>query len=90
MVTIRLQMVEVVLCAKYCMQYSNDTAQTVIRQLLNAEARVRAHVNPCGICSGASGAGTEFCPNPSVSFWQYHSTVVPYTLISFGGGYRAR
>jgi hypothetical protein len=33
-------------------------AQVVSRRPLTAEARVRARVNPCGICGGQSGTGT--------------------------------
>jgi hypothetical protein len=34
--------------------------QVVIRRPLTAEARVRALVNPCGICGEQSGTGTGF------------------------------
>jgi hypothetical protein len=34
-------------------------AQVVSRRPITAEARVRARVNPCGICCGQSGTGTE-------------------------------
>jgi hypothetical protein len=37
-------------------------AQVVSRRPLTAEARVRARVNPCGICGGQSGTGTGFSP----------------------------
>jgi hypothetical protein len=36
--------------------------QVVSRRPLTAEARVRARVNPCGICGGQSGTGTGFTP----------------------------
>jgi hypothetical protein len=35
-------------------------AQVVSRRPLTAEARVRARVNPCGICGGQSGTRTGF------------------------------
>jgi hypothetical protein len=37
-------------------------AQAVSRRPLTAEARVRARVNPSGICCGQSGTGTGFSP----------------------------
>jgi hypothetical protein len=50
-------------------------AQIVSRRPLTAEARVRARVNPCGICGGQSGTGTGFSPRSSVFLYQCHSTV---------------
>jgi hypothetical protein len=41
-------------------------AQAVSRWPLTAEARVRARVNPCGICGGQSGTD-RFSPSTSVS-----------------------
>jgi hypothetical protein len=38
-------------------------AQVVRRRPLTAEARVRAWVNPCGICGGQSGTVTGFSPS---------------------------
>jgi hypothetical protein len=35
-------------------------AQVVSRRPLTAEARVRAWLNPCGICGGQSGTRTVF------------------------------
>jgi hypothetical protein len=60
-------------------------SQVVSRRPLTAEARVRARVNPCGICSGQSGTGTGFfseyfCFLLSI----YHSTVAIQTNIILG------
>jgi hypothetical protein len=59
-------------------------AQVVSRRPLTAEARVRARVNPCGICGGQSGTGTGFSSSSSVSPCQYHSTVALQTRIIWG------
>jgi hypothetical protein len=56
-------------------------APVVNRRPLTAEARVRARVNPCGICGGQSGTGTGFSASSSVFPWQYHSTVALQTHI---------
>jgi hypothetical protein len=58
-------------------------AQVVSRRPLTAEARVRARVNPYGIC-GQSGTGTGFSPSFSVFPSQYHSTVPLQTRIISG------
>jgi hypothetical protein len=57
-------------------------AQAVNRWPLTAEARVRAPVDPCGICSGQSGTGADFSPRYSVFSCQYHSTIAPYSCIT--------
>jgi hypothetical protein len=59
-------------------------AQVVSRRPLTAEARVRARVNPCGICGGQSGTGTGFSFSFSVFPCQYHSTVAVQTHIIWG------
>jgi hypothetical protein len=52
-------------------------AQVVSRRPLTAEARVQARVNPCGICGGQSGTGTDFSPSSSVFPCQY---IIPLSL----------
>jgi hypothetical protein len=59
-------------------------AQVVSRRPLTAEARVRARINPCGICGGQNGTGTGFSPGSSVFPCQYHSTVALQTHIIWG------
>jgi hypothetical protein len=41
--------------------------QAVSRRPLTAESRVRARINPCGICDGQSGPGTGCSTSSSVS-----------------------
>jgi hypothetical protein len=60
-------------------------AQAVIRRTSAAEARVRARVIPCGICSGHGGSGTGFSSSSSVFICQDHFTVALHTRISSGG-----
>jgi hypothetical protein len=57
-------------------------AQAVSRRPLTAESRVRAQVNPCGVCGGQSGTGTGFSPSSSVSPCQCYSTIGFHTHIS--------
>jgi hypothetical protein len=49
---------------------------------LTAEARVRARVDPCGICGGKSGTGAGFSPSSSVFPCHHHSTIAPYSSIA--------
>jgi hypothetical protein len=58
-----------------------DAAQVVSRRPVTAETRVRARVNPYGICGGQSGIGIGFSPSPLVFPCQYHSTVALQTHI---------
>jgi hypothetical protein len=59
-------------------------AQVVSRRPLAAEARVRSRVNPCGICGGQSGTGTDFSPSSSVFRCQYIISPSLSKLISSG------
>jgi hypothetical protein len=65
-------------------QEGRAMAQVVSGRTLTADARVRARVNPCGICGGQSGTGTGFSPSSSVSLSIYHSTVALQTHIIWG------
>jgi hypothetical protein len=56
-------------------------AQAVSHRSFTAEAWVRAHVSSSEIYGGQSGTGTGFSPSHSVFPCQYHSIVVPYSLI---------
>jgi hypothetical protein len=56
-------------------------AQAVSRRPLTAKVRIRARVNPCGICGGQSGTGTGFSPSYSVFPCQYNSPVALQTHI---------
>jgi hypothetical protein len=57
--------------------------QAVSRRPLTAESRVRARVNPGGVCGEQSGAGTGFSPSSSDFPCQYHPTVL-HTHIIWG------
>jgi hypothetical protein len=59
-------------------------AQAVSRRPLTAEARIRARLNPRGICGGQSGTGTGFSASSTVFPCQYHSTVALQTHIIWG------
>jgi hypothetical protein len=64
--------------------WGRAVAQVVSRRPLTPEARIRAWVNPCGICGEQSGTGTGFSPSSSVFPSQYHSTVALQTHITWG------
>jgi hypothetical protein len=57
-------------------------AHAVSRWPLIAEARVRARVNPCGICGGQSGTGTGFFSEFFGFPCKYNSTIAPYSSIT--------
>jgi hypothetical protein len=60
-------------------------AQVVSRRPLAAEARIRACVNPCGICGGQSVTGTGFFSEFfGFPLSVYHSTVALQTHIIWG------
>jgi hypothetical protein len=60
-------------------------AQVASRRSLIAEARVRAWVNPCGICGGQSGTGTVFFSEFfGFPLSIYHPTVALQTRIIWG------
>jgi hypothetical protein len=56
-------------------------AQAVSRWPLTVEARVRARVNPCGICGGQSGTGQVFSEYFGFPC-KYHSAIAPYASIT--------
>jgi hypothetical protein len=51
-------------------------AQVDSHRPLTAEARVRARVNPCGICVEQSGTGTGF----SFEFFGFPISIIPPSL----------
>jgi hypothetical protein len=57
-------------------------AQAVSRWPPTAEARVRARVDPCGICGGQSVTGAGYSSSSLVFPWKYHSTIAPYSYIT--------
>jgi hypothetical protein len=65
---------------RYCIPGS-CMAQAASLRLLIAEARVRARLNPCGICGGT---GTGYSPSSSDFPCHYHS-IVTLQFISSGG-----
>jgi hypothetical protein len=59
------------------MNFGRVMSQVVSRRPLTSEARVRAPVNPFGICDGQSGTGTDFSQSFSVFPCQY---IIPPSL----------
>jgi hypothetical protein len=59
-------------------------AQVVSGRPFTAEARVRARVNPCGICGGQSDTGTGFSPSSWGFPCQYIIPPSLFKLISSG------
>jgi hypothetical protein len=59
-------------------------AQVVTRRPLTEEARVRARINPYGICGGRSGTGTGISLSFRFSPVNIHSTVALQTRIIWG------
>jgi hypothetical protein len=58
--------------------------RAVSRRQLTSESRVRARVNPCGICGGQNDTETGFSPSSSVFPCQYHPIVVLHTHMPSG------
>jgi hypothetical protein len=58
--------------------------QVVSRRPLTSETRVRARVNPLGICGGQRGTGTGFFSVFFSFLLSYHSTVAFQTHIIWG------
>jgi hypothetical protein len=67
-----------------CLILGLGCAQAVSRRPLAAEARVRAWVNPCGICGGKNCTGTGNSPSCSVFPCQCSFTVDLHSHISSG------
>jgi len=48
-------------------------SEAVTPRSLNVQARVRTRNNPCGICGGQSGFGTDFSPSTWILLRHCHS-----------------
>jgi hypothetical protein len=57
-------------------EFGRAMDQAVSRRPLTAKARVRARVNPCGICGGQSGIGRGLSPSSSV----FPVNIIPSSL----------
>jgi hypothetical protein len=72
------------LVPKFLLTQGRALARVVSLRSFNAEARVYALFNPCGIYGGQSVTEIGFSPSSLVFSCQYHSTAALHTHISSG------